>query len=110
MGGDLNIFANPRDTDKMSARHASVLGRVEALGLQSCIAMNRPPRRRLRGCPCGLRACVHQQTYVGTKTDQPYEEDYLFASERLAARLDSCVVVTGIATSDHAPIKASFNL
>jgi hypothetical protein len=111
MGGDLNIFANPLYRDPTKARHESVLKRIEALGLHSCMARNVPKRKPLKGCPCNKPStCVHQRTYLGTKTSQPYEEDFLFASEGLVVpeKLTSCDIVKDITASDHAPLKATF--
>jgi hypothetical protein len=110
MGGDFNIFTNPKPTDPTRSRHKSVLDRINALGLHSCLAENRPKRRQLVGCPCGAPPCTHQRTYLGSKTDQPYEEDYLFCSAALLHKLRSCTVVEGISSSDHAPLKATFDL
>lgn len=111
MGGDLNIFANPRKDDPALARHESVLQRISALGLSSCLAIAKRPRRKpLADCPCEVRGCRHQRTYFGPATDRAYEEDFLFASKALASKLHSCQVLEGIGSSDHAPIRATFNL
>lgn len=109
LGGDLNIFANPRKDDPARARHESVLQRLAALDLTSGLAVAKRPRQTaLAGCPCGVQGCRHQRTYLGGATNQPYEEDFLFMSGALKKKLYSCEVVEGIASSDHAPLKATF--
>jgi hypothetical protein len=111
LGGDLNIFANPRRDDPARARHDSVLQRLGALGMTSCLAVAKRPRRsQLIGCPCRDPGCRHQRTYLGHATDEPYEEDFLFMSKALKDKLHTCEVVEGIASSDHAPLKATFKI
>ncbi len=113
LGGDLNIFANPRPADPARARHLAVLERIAAYGLTSCLTVaKRPARQPLEDCPCGDEGCRHQRTFQKSSKapGRAYEEDYLFASKALARKLHSCEVLQFRATSDHAPLRARFNI
>jgi endonuclease/exonuclease/phosphatase family metal-dependent hydrolase len=114
IGGDLNTWTAWPANDPFLARDASVLQRFEALGLVDCLAAKRPPGR-LEGCTCTFGdACTHTRTRLDPRRPNvPYQNDYLWASKKLAARLVSC---TALATdewfsiSDHAPIVAEFDM
>jgi hypothetical protein len=114
LGGDFNIFANPHPEHPGLKRHLGVLSRLEAYGLTSCLdGFKRPsPQAAADPCPCGVRLCRrHWRTFRRT-LDAPgpaYQEDYLFASGALIARLQSCEVMPFQQSSDHAPILARFS-
>ncbi len=113
LGGDLNIFANPRPRDPTRDRHLAVLERIDAYGLTSCLAIaKRPKRPPLDDCPCGDEGCRHQRTFQKSSRapGRAYEEDYLFASKALARKLHSCEVLPFREPSDHAPLRARFNI
>jgi endonuclease/exonuclease/phosphatase family metal-dependent hydrolase len=92
LGGDLNILANPRPNDPVRDRHGLVLARIKAYGLIDC----RTPMwtKRIPG------------------SSAKYQDDYLFASRRLAERLEDCRALRFSATSpsDHAPVVATFDM
>jgi hypothetical protein len=114
LGGDLNIFANPRSADPARERHLAVLDRIEAYGLRRCLGkFKRPLREAINDpCPCGLRRCRrHWRTYRRHPQNPgpAYEEDFLFASDPLFARLEECRVLPFADLSDHAPVMARFS-
>ena len=113
LGGDFNIFANPRPEDAALKRHLAVLSRLEAYGLTNCLRRFKRPRREAieDPCPCGVKGCRrHWRTFRRSALGRgpAYEEDYLFASRRMVARLQSCRALPFMPPSDHAPIRATF--
>jgi hypothetical protein len=80
--------------------------------LQQTLREADPPRGRLEGCTCSRgEECLHTWTYRTSETSTvPYQDDYLFASPALAARLDECAALgfTPGWPSDHVPIVATF--
>jgi hypothetical protein len=113
LGGDLNTGAQwPRSEEQYNRRDRNVLDRISALGLVDCIRAKRQPGR-LAGCPC-LEGddCAHVRTRRDVRHPSvPYQTDYLFASAKLASRLESCEVLASeewFSISDHAPILADF--
>lgn len=117
LGGDLNILGG-RPAGAHLDRHQVVLGRIKAYGLVDCLekaVLERdPPRGGLPNCQCGLNDdCTHTWTKLDPKRPTiPYQDDYLFASRRLAERLGGCVALefTEDSPSDHAPIVATFKI
>jgi hypothetical protein len=117
LGGDLNILSNPRTDDPVRDRHLAVLDRIAAYGLVECLDQallrREPSRGALQHCPCGLGSdCRHTWTKRVRGSDIPYQDDYLFASKRLAEKLEDCRALpfTDDSTSDHAPIVATFSI
>lgn len=115
LGGDFNIFANPRPDDPYLKRHLAVLSRLEAYGLSNCLDAYKRPRRDAveDPCPCGAATCRQHWRTFRRSLGAPglaYQEDYLFASRAMAARLHSCEVLPFRPTSDHAPILARFSM
>ena len=115
LGGDLNIFANPRPDDPVRERHLLVLERIKAYGLVDLFErdlMQRDPRRGgLKDCPCQNENCLHTWTFRSRKkslADIPYQDDHVFASPALAEQLKSCEAADFVDASDHAPIVAIF--
>lgn len=91
LGGDFNIFANPRPDDPGRKRHFAVLSRLEAYGLIDCLNRFKRPRSEAVAdpCPCGVRACRRHWRTFRRSPGAPglaYQEDYLFASRALAVR------------------------
>jgi endonuclease/exonuclease/phosphatase family metal-dependent hydrolase len=114
LGGDLNTGTQWPAGDPFNKRDRNVLDRLEALGLVDCIRAKRAVGR-LTGCPCiEGENCSHVRTRRDAKRPSvPYQTDYLFASQKLAARLVSCASLATdewFAISDHAPILAEFEL
>jgi len=116
LGGDLNTLATAEAGSRALARDQGVLDRiVEGFGLvdllQQTLREADPPRGRLAGCTCSLGSeCLHTWTFRKSKASTvPYQDDYLFASPALAARLDECVALefTPDWPSDHVPIVAT---
>jgi hypothetical protein len=110
LGGDLNILAG-RPVGEQLDRHQVVLARIKAYGLIDCLERKREPGA-LAGCPCELgEGCTHTWTkYDARNPGVAYQDDYLFASRRLADQLRECraVPVGPHLPSDHAPIVARF--
>jgi hypothetical protein len=114
LGGDFNIFANPRPEDPAWKRHLAVLSRLEAYGLTNCLDGFKRPRPAAveDPCPCGVTMCRRHWRTFRRSPGAPglaYQEDYLFASRAMAARLQSCEVLPFQPSSDHAPILARFS-
>jgi hypothetical protein len=115
LGGDLNVFANPRPDDPALARHLAVLTRLEAYGLRDCLERFKRPMSEAAHdpCPCGVKDCRRHWRTFQRSSGAPgpaYQEDYLFASKRMIARLESCEVLPFKPSSDHAPIRAGFSV
>lgn len=117
LGGDLNILANPRPNDPARSRHLAVLSRIKAYGLVDCLEKALLARDRPRGglpdCPCELGdACTHTWTKRVEGSSVPYQDDYLFASLKLADCLTDCRALpfTDENLSDHAPIIGTFEI
>ena len=99
-----------------------VLERIEAYGLQDCLAIwrergNLPP---MSGCRCEDTPCRHTLTRLTPNTagsdlplDQrdPVQVDYLFASKAVANRLEEVIEIASSEWelySDHSPIVVKF--
>ena len=113
LGGDLNVFANPRADDPTRERHLSVLTRLEAYGLTNCLEKFKRPKQQAAAdpCPCGEAGCRRHWRTFRRSVAAPglaYQEDFLFASRALANRLEGCEVLPFQPSSDHAPLRASF--
>jgi hypothetical protein len=120
LGGDLNILAGK------PGPHAglAVLNEFREFGLVDCLEAKLPvgryndPAHRadMDNCPCGLRdGCRHTRTfYSRARPEIPYQDDYLFASPRLAdnGHLVGCFApeVDATSPSDHAPVVAEFEI
>jgi hypothetical protein len=115
LGGDFNIFANPRRDDRARERHRSVLMRLEAYGLTNCLDGFPRPAREAREdpCPCGAKHCrQHWRTFRRSPSapGRAYQEDYLFISEAMAKFPRECSVLAFQPTSHHAPVRAVFDV
>jgi endonuclease/exonuclease/phosphatase family metal-dependent hydrolase len=113
LGGDFNTWTGWGARSAHLARDRTVLDRIAALGLVDCLDAARK-EGRLEGCPCSLGdGCRHVRTRLDPrKPDIPYQMDYLFASKKLAKRLEICRVADEAPwpkPSDHYPIVATFS-
>ena len=121
LGGDLNIGTGLADPVARE-RSRIVLERIEAYGLQDCLAIwrergNLPP---MSGCRCEDTPCRHTLTRLTPNTagsdlplDQrdPVQVDYLFASKAVANRLEEVIEIASSEWelySDHSPIVVKF--
>jgi len=121
LGGDLNIHTH--DDELRGRRRAkAILDAVESLGLINLVREARSGDLLEQGkravalpCPCDGTDCYHVRTHKHSR-HQPGEmanNDYLFATPELAARLQKLVVMNGDADpawshSDHCPLVAEF--
>jgi endonuclease/exonuclease/phosphatase (EEP) superfamily protein YafD len=113
LGGDFNIFANPRPDDRARQRHLSVLTRLEAYGLKNCLDGFKRPLKEAREdpCPCGVVGCRRHWRTFRKSVSAPgpaYQEDHLFASKAMTKFLRKCSVLEFRPSSDHAPVRATF--
>jgi exonuclease III len=111
LGGDFNVSTQIEGSQR--ARDATVFARIAALGLVDLLAENKPPRTALEACWCNdkqTERCRHVHTHKQSKSDRPWNNDYLFASQELAERLDSCEPIADWewSLSDHRPVVARF--
>jgi hypothetical protein len=117
LGGDLNTLGIAKAGTRRLAKDMGVLQRIiQGFGLVDLLQRDLLKRKRrrghLQGCPCSFgEECTHTWTHRHPGSDIPYQDDYLFASHALAERMDRCRAVdfADDATSDHAPIVATFS-
>lgn len=121
LAGDLNIHTHS-DNQAERRRAGPILGLLESFGLQDLVrqAKNKGLLRQgsqahLERCPCGSEDCSHVRTHRHPQhaLGRMANNDYLYATEGLARRLDSLTIMNGDDDeawrhSDHAPIVASF--
>jgi hypothetical protein len=117
LGGDLNTLCTGKAGSRRLWREQSVLDRItRGFGLfdllQESLRKNDPGRGRLPECRCSFGdECRHTWTYRRAHNPTvPYQDDYVFASQRLRDRLIECTAreFTPEWPSDHAPIVATF--
>lgn len=111
VGGDLNCSSQLRPPYR--AWHRNVFDRFAALGLVDLTGLTAESRPPLAGCPCDDEPCRHVQTFRRAGA-APYQDDWLFASARLAKMVESVEVLSSEDSeawkySDHAPIRAVFS-
>jgi len=118
LGGDFNISTAFKPPD--GERSRLVLDRIRAYGMVDCLAKWREDNNfpRLPGCLCEDEPCRHTLTRLDPKTKgkdiddrMPTQDDYLFASQTLADRLDDVVEIAPDEWerySDHRPIIVKF--
>jgi exonuclease III len=112
LGGDFNVSTQTEGSQR--ARDATVFARLASLGLVDLLAENKPLRPPIEDCWCDKARtdrCRHVQTQKHSRSDRPWNNDYLFASHELAERLISCAPVGewDWTLSDHRPVVASFS-
>ncbi len=113
LGGDLNIttqMARPH-----GRRHQNLLDRIASLGLIDCLALQRPARPPLVGCPCEDSPCLHVQTHRHNRSSLPWQADYIFVSESLSKVVTSCSALDSgdpdpWQFSDHCPVILELDL
>ncbi|OLE76350.1 hypothetical protein AUG19_03135 [archaeon 13_1_20CM_2_54_9] len=114
VGGDLNC-STQLDPPYRNI-HRNLFERFEVHGLVNLTHATRDRRPQLEGCPCEeIQGCGHVQTHRHSRSGKPWQDDYIFASEELARRLNSCEVIDQGSPgpwefSDHCPIVATFDL
>lgn len=114
IGGDFNATSQWAGANRrFRARDATVLERLKGLDLVDAVDRFLPEARGpLEGCPCQEAACRHVHTRRDPRNPEvPWQNDYVFVSRSLAARLTSAIVVATnetFALSDHAPIVLDF--
>jgi len=110
LGGDLNITTQWTGSQlRFREREAATLARIRAFGLRDCLDLKRP-EGPLDGCHClDGDGCRHIRTQYHPRSERPWQNDYVFASEALVAdgRLKSATAHDDAATrelSDHLPL------
>jgi endonuclease/exonuclease/phosphatase family metal-dependent hydrolase len=119
VAGDLNMHTASRDKGERS-RTVQILGLLEAFGLCDLLRDAGDKKiltQRAAPCPCKYKPCSHVRTHRHRRhrADAIGSIDYMFASNALAKRLQSVVVLNGDddpswAHSDHAPLIAEFRM
>ncbi len=111
LAGDLNVSTQWLGPHR--PRHRNALERVATLGLFDClghqIGLQRPPRTRLKDCPCENERCLHVRTQRHPNSTVPWQTDYVFVSKSLVPRVRACFVKDSGEPdpwqfSDHCPI------
>jgi endonuclease/exonuclease/phosphatase family metal-dependent hydrolase len=111
LGGDLNLSTQLEEPYR--AWHRYLLECIKAFGLVDCLGAKLGEDRPLSGCPCGASACRHIRTHRHVNSSAPWQDDYLFASKKLATKLTACYaddIDDAWALSDHCPVIADFAL
>lgn len=117
IGGDFNIIANREDEAHEVLESLRDRGFTECLDAGLDLEGHQDMRdlADLGRCDCGKgERCRHTRTFYPSdpaKRAMPYQDDYLFASEKLAPLLQDCwaLPVGADSPSDHAPIIAVFD-
>ena len=107
LGGDLNITSQLDEPHR--SRHRNIFDRFASLGLVDCLALNRPRRPKLDGCPCADSPCRHVRTQRHKKSTIPWQNDYIYVSQSLAETVQGCFPLDHgdpdpWQFSDHCPI------
>ncbi len=114
VGGDLNCSTQLKPPDRQ--RHRNVFERIEAFGLVDLLEQTRDRRAPPANCSCDDSPdCGHVQTHRHPRSKIPWQDDYLFASPKLAKQLVDCYVIDSgdpdpWSLSDHCPVVAEFDL
>ena len=124
VAGDFNIHTHS-NVPAERRRAGPILALLESLGLRDLVRNAKNEGLLRQGhreyleqpCPCGLPDCSHVRTYrhPRSKKGAMANNDYMFATEDLVARLQSLEIMNGDADeawlhSDHAPMIADFKL
>ena len=107
VGGDLNCSTQLAPPHR--ARHKTVFDRFASLGLVN--VTERPlDDAVLHDCPCVDEPCRHVRTHFHSRSQKPWQDDYVFLSAALATKA-RCEVLdrgpTDRPLSDHAPVIVS---
>jgi endonuclease/exonuclease/phosphatase family metal-dependent hydrolase len=107
IGGDLNCSTQLAPPHR--ARHRTVFDRFASLGLVN-VSERRLDAAVLDECPCADEPCRHVRTHFHSRSQKPWQDDYVFVSKPLASKV-CCEVLdrgaTGRPLSDHAPVMVS---
>jgi endonuclease/exonuclease/phosphatase family metal-dependent hydrolase len=110
MGGDLN--ASTQLSRPWRYYHRNLFERIELFGMVDLLGATAPDRPALRDCPCEDEPCGHVQAHQHPRSQVPWHNDYLYATQKLAERLIRCEVVEAghppWSLSDHRPVVADF--
>jgi len=121
--GDLNVGTQQKTDMGERRRHAAILEGIKSLGLVDCLEQTKASREPLVDCPCtDARNCGHVTTHRHN-SGRAIQNDYIFATEHLAKKLEACYAVDeasikgfpvtedgGWKLSDHCPVLAEFNI
>ena len=121
LAGDLNIHTHS-DVLAERRRAVSILELLASLGLRDLVRsaksrglLTQGVQAHLERCPCGREGCSHVRTHRHPQhaLGRMANNDYLFATDELAGRLESLVIMNGDDDeawrhSDHSPMIARF--
>jgi hypothetical protein len=111
MGGDLNC--STQLSKPWRDYHRNLFERIELFGLVDLLSATAAVRPALPDCPCEDEPCRHVQTQEHRQSRVPWQNDYLYATRKLADRLITCGVVEAgnspWSLSDHRPVIADFS-
>ena len=114
LGGDLNCSTQLAAPHRV--RHENLFQRIQRFGLVDLLGQTKNRRTPLSDCVCDdAPSCGHVQTHRHPRSAVPWQDDYLFASSKLADRLVDCYALDDgepdpWSLSDHCPIVADFEL
>jgi endonuclease/exonuclease/phosphatase family metal-dependent hydrolase len=114
LGGDLNC------STQLASPHgywdANLFNRIRQFGLVDLLEQTKECRTPRPDCVCDdVPNCGHVQTFRHPRSAVPWQDDYLFASTKLAEKLVDCYALDDgepdpWSLSDHCPIVADFEL
>jgi endonuclease/exonuclease/phosphatase family metal-dependent hydrolase len=107
LAGDLNLSTQFEEPHR--GRHRNAFERLNAFDLVDALALDRPQRGPLQGCSCGGNPCRHVRTQRHQASPIPWQNDYVFVSRSLGARVIACNAVDHgepdpWSFSDHCPL------
>lgn len=123
LAGDFNIHTHSNSMPERR-RAGPILALLESFGLRDLVRhakrkgiLNQGAQEYAQTCPCSLPDCSHVRTHRHSRHAKGAmaNNDYLYATETLADRLQSLEVMNGDSDpswqhSDHAPMIAGFEL
>jgi endonuclease/exonuclease/phosphatase family metal-dependent hydrolase len=108
IAGDWNIGTWWSGEDrKYRRREEGIFDLLRAYGLVDCVDAHVPSARGpLEHCPCAETTCRHVWTHRRQASSSAFQDDYMFATEQIAAEIRNVEVGTDWdrIPSDHAPI------
>lgn len=114
LGGDFNCSTQLEPPYRY--QDANLFERLRVLGLVDLLELTRDSRTSLPNCVCDdVPNCGHVQTQRHRSSPIPWQNDYLFASEKLARKLTDCYAIDDgdpdpWSLSDHCPVVAAFDM
>lgn len=121
VAGDLNVWHDYGRSTSLrgwsaawAQRFDGVFARMAAHGLELIGPFAEEGEPPLERCPCERQACWHVNTYLYRKdpANVPDQNDFMFASASMRARLTRCYAIMDPDVwdySDHRPIVATFH-